>query len=307
MSCSNPLLALDCGFKTNKDGKLVRSVKILDMRFKYRDRSLDSMKEEFGDSLMLLPCGKCYSCSVSYSRMWASRIMLESNDHVHNCFITLTYADCFKPDKPSKRHFQLFMKRLRKELDVSIRYFACGEIGDGKGVRGVNPHYHAIIFGYDFPDKVFLKRSHSGLMIYRSPLLEKLWPYGISSIGDVSPESSQYVAKYSMKRKLTGEDSGEFVLMSRRPGIGVNGYDPSDYNTDKLYIYGKKYRIPRYFDKLAECHHPFDLWLAKQNRVEVSKRLASPKYKLKFVHEEEALKQLEEDRIRNDVLKVRYI
>lgn len=307
MSCSNPLPALDRGFKRNKDGKLVRDIKLLDMRHKYIDYGLDRLKEKFGDSLLLLPCGKCYSCSVSYSRMWASRIMLESQDHQSNCFITLTYADCFKPDKPSKRHFQLFMKRLRKELDVPIRYFACGEIGDGKGDRGINPHYHAIIFGFDFPDKVFLKRSKSGLIIYRSELLEKLWPYGISSIGEVSPESSQYVAKYSMKRKLTGEDHGEFVLMSRKPGIGINGFDPSDYDTDKIYLYGKKFKIPRYFDKLAERHHPFDLWLAKQNRLELARRLTSKKYQFNFVHEEDALEKLEEDKIRQDVMKVRYI
>lgn len=307
MSCYNPIPAVDYGTRLNKDGKTVRNIKLVDIHHRFFGYGLDDLKAHFGDSLILLPCGKCYGCSIAYSKSWASRIILETQFHEHNCFITLTYSDNFLVERPSKRAIQLFIKRLRKELDFPIRYFACGEIGEQKGDRKVNPHYHLIIFGFDFPDKVFLKRSHSGLIIYRSPLLEKLWPYGISSIGDVSPESAQYVAKYSIKRNLSSINNGEFVLMSRRPGIGFKGYDPNDYMTDKLYLSGHRYNIPRYFDKLAEASGS-DLYLvAKEKRLERSRSLKSKKFQFNLAREEFSLDKLKEDRIRKDVLKVRNL
>lgn len=311
MSCSNPIPVLDLGYKINEKGERVKHIKFLDMRHRYFGYGLDDLKNKFGDSLLLIPCGKCYLCSLDYARMWASRICLEAQFHEHNSFITLTFSDEWlkkrRSLKPSKRDMQLFIKKLRKEVDVPIRYFLCGEVGEHKGDREMNPHYHAIIFGYDFPDKTILKRSHSGMMIYRSTLLEKLWPYGMSSIGDVSPESAQYVAKYSMKKHLSGEDVGEFVLMSRRPGIGIKGYDPEDYMTDKLYLYGKKYKMPRYFDKISQKNNNFDYYIAKDKRIENSKNIASKKYFFELEREEFALDKLQEDKILNDSMKVRNI
>ena len=160
---------------------------------------------------------------------------------------------------------------------------------------------------YDFPDKQVLKRSHSGLMIYRSSLLESLWTFGMSSIGSVTPESSQYVAKYSMKRKLSGFDYGEFVLMSRRPGIGVHGYDPTDYLTDKLYISGKKFKIPRYFDKITERENLSLMEKVKDKRISIGKNLTSKKFAWNLDTEEEAFDKANKDRIRFDSFKRRYI
>lgn len=307
MSCSNPILAIDNGFKFNENGVQVRDIRLISdvQRVKV---GIEELKAIHGDKLLLLPCGHCYMCSLDYARMWASRIMLETKAHQHNCFITLTYADCFLPGKLEKKPFQLFIKRLRKELDCKIRYFGCGEIGEGKGSReGFNPHFHICIFGYDFPDKVELKRSGSGLIIYRSPLLEKLWPYGMSSIGDVNPQSAQYVAKYSMKRKISGVNNGEFVLMSRRPGIGINGYDPGDYRTDKLYINGRKYKMPRYFDKLTEKRDLDLLLRVKDKRISIGRSLTSKKFLMKVSREEFALHLQEEERIRKDCFKRRLL
>ena len=133
MACSHPIPAVDYGYKVNKEGKTVRNIKLVDMQHKYFGYGLEELKNHFGDSLLLLPCGHCYLCSLDYSRMWASRIMLEAQQHKDNCFITLTYHDCFLPDKPVKRHWQLFAKRLRKYCGCQIRYFACGEKGDKTG------------------------------------------------------------------------------------------------------------------------------------------------------------------------------
>lgn len=300
MSCVHPIPAIDLGQKLNESGQLVRNIKLLDMKHKYRGFGLEELKERFGDQLLLLPCGHCYSCGVNYSRMWSSRIMLEAGLHQANCFITLTYDQFNCPEHLSKYHFQLFMKRLRKVVG-KVRFFACGELGEQSG----RPHYHAILFGYDFPDKVILQRSKSGLFIYRSPLLETLWPFGISSIGSVSPESAQYVAKYSLKKKITGEDQGEFVLMSRRPGIGAGAYKESIWDTDRLYLEGRTYKPPRYFDKLAERDNCFVQAIAKDKRIQRAKARVSTKWLYNLNREEEALIKENDDRIMNDVRKVR--
>lgn len=319
MSCSQPILAVDYGLKKNDEGKMVHDVKLLDMKHKYFGKGLEELKEIFGDRLLQLPCGKCYSCAIDYSRMWASRIMLETKDHLHNCFLTLTFNEYCVPERLSKRHVQLFIKRLRRDISCQIRYFACGELGEGKGEREHgNPHYHLIIFGYDFPDKKPFKRSKSGNMIYRSEQLDRLWSYkdkksgrllnlGFASIGDVTPESAQYVAKYTVKRKLTGVDLGEFSTMSRRPGIGANRYDEVDMITQKIYTNGKQFKIPRYFGKLAEDKKDFMYFINKDRKLEWCKKLSSKKYQFGCDREEMALALANNQRILKDCLKRRYV
>lgn len=305
MSCFKPMLAVDLGFKESKSepGKIVRDIRFLKM---HQDYSFDKYKSLYGDKLIMLPCGHCYGCACDYAKEWASRIMLEADLYPDNCFITLTYDEDSVPDKLTKRPFQLFMKRLRKAFpDKKIRYFACGEIGEGKGERDINPHYHAILFNLDFTDKVFLKRSKSGLIIYRSKLLEELWPYGISSIGDVSPESAQYVAKYSLKRKVSKVDNGEFVLMSRMPGIGAAQYSEDNYLVDAVYTAGKRFKIPRYFDKLAEKEGSILASYAKELREQKAKSMPDPMYSDNFKIKELHLKFLENNKILKDSLKVR--
>lgn len=311
MSCAHPIPAVDLGSKVNDKGEVVRNIKLLDMRHKYYGFGLEELKEKFGDSLILLPCGHCYSCGVEYSRTWASRIMLEAQHYENNCFITLTYNDIYCPPRLSKRDVQLFIKRLRKEVSSStqIRYFLCGEYGEKSALESSDgygrPHYHAIIFGYDFPDKELLSKSKSGMMIYRSPMLERLWPFGISSIGSVSSESAQYVAKYSLKKKVSGKDSGEFVLMSRRPGIGAAGYHPSIWRTGRIYVGGKTYKAPRYFEKLAVQDNDFMFDVCKSEREIRGKTYKSQKYLYGLQREEEALELLNNQKIENDARKVR--
>lgn len=302
MSCANPIPAVDLGFKVNKNGERVRNIKLLDMRFKNINFGLEELKEKYGDSLVLLPCGHCYLCAENYAKEWSTRIMLESQHHDCSSFITLTYSDVYCPDKLSKRDIQLFMKRFRKAVDVPIRYFLCGEYGD----HTERPHYHAIIFGFDFPDKELLQKSKSGYMIYRSSLLEKLWPFGISSIGELTSESAQYVAKYSLKRKMTGQDKGEFVLMSRRPGIGALSYTKDFWFTDHIYLNGKTVKVPRYFNKLAEKYSHFEQVLAKQERIDRGKTYKSEKFAYSLEREEEALKRKNDFAIFNSCLKVRF-
>lgn len=71
----------------------------------------------------------------------------------------------------------------------------CGEYGENYG----RPHFHACVFGLDFPDRVIHSRTGSDHFIYRSEILEKLWPFGFSSVADFSFETAAYVARYVMK------------------------------------------------------------------------------------------------------------
>lgn len=283
MSCYHPLLALDLGIK--EDGK--HKIKILPRR---ADMNLKGLRDRYGDSLMLLPCGKCIGCIKDYKSSWAVRIMLEASLYKKNCFITLTYDDKHLPEdnKPSKREISLFFKKLRKELDCKIRYFYAGELGEKKGLRQEgNPHYHAIIFGYDFTDKYPFGLTSKGSQIYRSPLLEKCWDKGLSSVGEVEPGSACYVAQYADKKKLSGEDDGSFIGMSRRPGLGCLSFERKWFKSDTIYCALGEATIPRFYHKLLEGLDPvfYNAW--KASRVARCRQRVGDQY-IHGMYEEES-------------------
>lgn len=158
-----------------------------------------------------IPCGQCIGCRLTYSRNWAIRCVHEAQMHQENCFITLTFSPeaLEKRNNPyslDKREFQLFMKRLRKKVKTPIRFFHVGEYGE----KNKRPHYHALLFGYDFADKSLFSRT-SGVSLYTSETLQSLWPYGFSTIGDVTFESAAYCARYCLK-KVNGEKQQEHYL-----------------------------------------------------------------------------------------------
>lgn len=221
-----------------------------------------------------LPCGQCIGCRLERSRQWAMRCLHESSLHERNAFITLTYSDSNLPEGGSLNYsdFQRFMKRLRKRIDAPVRFYVGGEYGEHGSIR---PHFHACIFGYDFADKVYYKRTSSGEKIYTSALLESLWPLGLSSVGDVTFESAAYIARYCVA-KVTGDlakahyrvitDDGvivdrlpEFNHMSLKPGIGAKWlakYQTDVFPRDYVVINGVKTKPPKYYDTLFERGDP---------------------------------------------------
>lgn len=203
--------------------------------------------------------------------------------HERNCFLTLTYSPENLPAFGSLdySHFQRFMKRLRKRAGVPIRFYMCGEYGDNLN----RPHYHACIFGFDFPDKRYFSRSGDN-RLYSSEFLADLWPYGFSSIGDVTFESAAYVARYLMK-KITGPAADqhysvvdtstgelfsrtpEFTRMSLKPGIGATWYDTfqSDvFPHDRVIIRGKAVKPPAYYFKRYANFDPLSAECLKYER-----------------------------------------
>jgi hypothetical protein len=227
---------------------------------------------------LTLPCGQCVGCRLERSRQWAIRCVHEASLHKDNCFITLTYAPEHLPFDNSLhyRDFQLFMKRLRKRFpDSKIRFYMCGEYGENFG----RPHFHACLFGWNFPDRKLFFTSKHGDKVYRSDTLEELWPFGLCSIGEVTFKSAAYVARYIMK-KVTGKAAyahyheididgvsretprtPEFTKMSLKPGIGAGWFDKYKddvYPHDYVIVNGKKVKPPRYYDKKYAESDPFD-------------------------------------------------
>ena len=236
-----------------------------------------------------LPCGYCEGCLLERSRQWAVRCMHEAQMWERNCFITLTYEQTPPWNSLRPKDFQLFMKRLRKrekgfqqgqvwsrklrayKMGYPIRYYMAGEYGTQRG----RPHYHACLFNFSFTDLEFLRRTNSGSDLYRSPLLESLWPHGFSSVGNVTFESAAYVARYVMKKQQQEEfdkhalvdwETGEVVArhreynsMSLKPGIGskfLDEYTSDVFPNDYVIVNGHKAKPPRYYLKRLEKADP---------------------------------------------------
>lgn len=223
------------------------------------------------DLLMSVPCGQCIGCRLERSRQWAVRIMHEVQMHEVNSFVTLTYRDAELPERGVlvKKDFQDFMKRLRRFfLPERISFYHCGEYG-GETYR---PHYHAILFGVDFPDQEWRKDNGRGEPLYESAALDRLWGKGDCLIGAVTFESAAYVARYCCA-KITGDlarehykrvdkETGEvywlppeYATMSLKPGIGLrwfSRYGAEVEDSDTVVMRGREMAAPRYYDKLRD-------------------------------------------------------
>ena len=279
MPCYHPIVAYQHKFRKTKNGK-----SLIDFQGG-SVREWDEIK---------LPCGRCIGCRLERSRQWALRCIHEAEYHDKNCFITLTFNDENLNSDGSlvKRDFVLFMKSLRKkvfeEYGCRIRFFHCGEYGE----LHQRPHHHAIIFGFDFPDKK-LWRVVDGFPLYRSKLLESVWPFGFSSIAGCTFESCAYVARYILK-KINGEEAEEhykgrvpeYVTMSRRPGIGYQWLmdHPEIYNRDEVVYKNHKGKMihakpPHYYDKIFDSIAP-DYMSEIKNKRKIKSKLNEEKLRI---------------------------
>ena len=201
-------------------------------------------------------CRKCIECQQVRANEWGVLCHFELKEHKDNCFITLTYEN--NPVYLHKEHMQNFLKKLRKKIaPAKIKYFSCGEYGD----KLHRPHYHLIIFGYDFKDKIFWKLSKSDKAMYISKELEDLWGYGLCTVQEANIQTVQYSAKYATKRigkelpkyKMfpnteTGEFEkfpSEFNTMSQNLGVNAILKKLATYlKTNEIFIDGYAYWIP---------------------------------------------------------------
>lgn len=226
---------------------------------------LFSSRYGYGDRSVKVACGQCMGCRLEYSRVWAVRCSHEASLYEDNCFVTLTYSDDTLPFNGSlvKADFVGFHKRLRDRVGYGrFRFYACGEYGETTN----RPHYHAILFNYDFPDKQLFTTSRSGHRLYTSEFLNDVWGFGHCQIGSVSFDSAAYVARYVTK-KVTGPLAAdhyagrepEFSDMSRRPGIGsawLKKFTSDVYPSDNVVVNGVRCRPPRFYDNCFEVIDP---------------------------------------------------
>lgn len=147
-----------------------------------------------------------------------------------------------------------------------IRFYMAGEYGELYG----RPHYHSLLFGVDFRDKVYHGKTKAGEKIYLSETLNNLWGKGYTSIGRVTFNSAAYISRYVMKKQtgdgnkqnyeITDLETGEIIIqkkeyncMSRATGIGkkwLTQFSPDIYTRDKVITkQGRELRPPRYYDK----------------------------------------------------------
>jgi hypothetical protein len=259
-----------------------------------------------------LACGKCEGCRLDYAKSWTVRLVNELHTFPNSDFITLTYSDEHLPKNGSidTNDFRLFMRRLRhfytgiKEIQMPdgslqkpIRYY-CGHEYSPEKFRA---HSHAILFNFQFPDKVIHSTNNLGQNLYTSARLTEIWGKGHCTIGDVTAESCGYTARYIMKKQsgynskdyykrptgnlLVDPDSGEITeeileytpekaTMTTQPGLGYFHYKEfqGDFdNSDTAHFTTQKghqiTKVPRYYNKLLEKSDPKKLEEIKQARI----------------------------------------
>lgn len=267
MNCTSPVLAL----RLYRPFQGKQAIKILPVR---PDTGLKQYVDRYGEkNILQLPCGHCASCLLNKRKEWALRCCLEAKDHDQNCFVTLTYDPKHYPGEPRKDHLQKFLKEIRRKY--KIRYYGCSEQGDEFG----RWHYHIILFGFFPSDAKPWAKSQSGYMQFRSNFLDDCWEHkGLVVVAQFHPFNAQYVAGYVVKKMINGDSS--FHIQSTKPGIGAGYFfrNAQDiYETDNIIAnFGNGvFKVPRYFDKLAEILD-IDLSGVKEKRL-VRGKIASSK------------------------------
>jgi hypothetical protein len=267
-----------------------------------------------------VPCGQCIGCRLQKTQSWALRCAHEMQLHDRNCFITLTYDYPPNDYSVNKHELQKFIKRLRKAVSPKkISHFSCGEYGS----ESFRPHYHCMIFGYDFPDKVSTQVVPGQNPYFLSAQLSGLWPQGNHLIANATFETAAYVARYSLKKvngehadkryknltimdvhNVTGEIlfykedhdvSPEFALMSRNPAIGkewYKKYKSEVYPSDYLVHDARKIPVPKYYDKLFESEDALKFGTQKIRR-RINQLLRDDKPSVARLRDIENVKQMQ--------------
>lgn len=233
-----------------------------------------------------VPCGQCIECRLKASRETAIRCMHEAERHERNTVITLTYATENLPAKGSiePAHAVKFIKDLRAWEEyragkggrppATFKTYGCAEYGE----KGHRPHYHIILFGFDFDDKVQANGMPPGY--YTSDTLTEKWGRGGTQLMDLTFESAAYVARYITK-KLTGPRAQEYgdrlpeqTVCVTQKGLGKDWYNEwkeEIYNGDQVYRNtntGRRIpmRPPKYYDRRYEIENERDYERIKKER-----------------------------------------
>lgn len=174
----------------------------------------------------------------------------------------------------SKKTHTNLMKKIRNNYGKDVRFLASWEYGS----KSFRPHGHYLFFGLQFNDLVLYANNWRGDPMYNSDtFVEKVWsdkqgrPLGHVVIAPLSFDSANYVARYTLKKAhdiqkdeyLQLGVEPEFVVMSRKPGIGKAYFDNNYeviYECDEIIVPGADGAItlspPPYYDTLLERIDP---------------------------------------------------
>lgn len=342
MNCKAPTIAIrKAGINpaTNHPYKPHQFIEFRDdetfIRTYYQQKAIERTMDY---EVLVLPCTKCLLCIQAKRRSWACRCINEAQMSNGGVFLTLTCSDESQPrtfpnGSLDHRPWQLFVKRLRKSNALisrkdgsrtdRVRFFMCGEYGE----KHHRPHYHALLFGVDFPDRRWVGRSGSGMDLYGSKLLDELRYdadgreiFGpVSNFSDLSPYDISYTVGYVDKKlgrfdPKVYESRGlkpEYVCMSRRPGIGLSWLEKYHGDVWKFYqdecifegvnaTSDFRYQVPRYyFDKskvsglLSQTQCDTILAQRKGRSLELSSDPSTMLESLKRAHDRCAIKEHE--------------
>lgn len=174
---------------------------------------------------------------------WYVRIKEQVKSATSAVFVTLTYDESSLPHDlegnacVSKKDVQLFFKRLRKKEPYSrIWYFLCSEYGP----ETLRPHYHFILGNCQELSNI-----------------EKAWPFGFVTIGELNDNRIKYVAKYMITKAFAPDYLvPTFSLCSKRIGLDYVDKMTEWHNSnplEKFYVpyFDKRLPLPRYYkDKI---------------------------------------------------------
>lgn len=246
---------------------------------------------------LTLPCGRCMGCRLEKSRQSAVRCVHEAQVAGPSSFVTLTYERPPPGGSLVKSDLQKFHKRVARRCGP-FRFFGCGEYGD----ETFRPHFHSLLFGVWFEDRVPFSGAGTSSALYTSDLLSQLWPFGHATAGDVTFESAAYVARYVTKKVMgdaadehycrmdeygqTVQVEPEFCVSSnggrnRSGGIGAPWFDKfyrevygRDGLRDSVVVRGAEARPPRYYDKRLAVVDP-----------ELAEKVRRGRYRVPDAHE----------------------
>lgn len=205
----------------------------------YQAVDLVAVKRLLSKGLIALKgCGSCLECRVASRKEKAVTLHHESRYWKEASFVTLTYNDTHLPKNESVNSEDpaQFVKDLRKYICrdsgcaddrrrscrgwcPKIKTFGCAEYGP----KLSRPHYHLIIFGFQFPDLSHPKLSSNDFskkkwFTYRSKICAEIWGKGFVEIGNLEPAAAEYVCGYTTK-KITGEKKRDWYKGKRPEGI----------------------------------------------------------------------------------------
>lgn len=265
-------------------------------------------------------------------------ITLTYNDlHLPRRWYSGEYGLAYQSFSLCKRDFQLWLKRLRKNTGQDIRYFGCGEYGPstmrphghfqvfglvlddlvelpGRSELGYRYFTSKTIEdSWSFPARDEFGNEMECPNDASDEVKELFRRAGHVAIGEITWETCAYTARYITKKFLGRESQyydffniePPFSMMSLKPGIGRRYYsqhpDLYDYefinvSTDKG---GRKFRPPRYFDRLFDI----DDHVRMQEIKSIRKKMAEEAIRLKL--EATDLSYLEMLQVEEDVLQSR--